>query len=195
MNLQTYTAPVGTVSQDKDQAAAPFATASRKDPASNNTMPVLIPVPIETKDKNAWDAFWTWYFATREWVFAEDWEFHLPETGETYVIPKGFQFDGASIPKRLRAYLSPVGLLLVPGIIHDFGYRYDYVWLREADGSLRRAYAGAGREHWDALFFKVGNYVNGVFIINWLAHFALALAGGIAWRRNRRRISPDLRPG
>ncbi|MDH5444169.1 MAG: DUF1353 domain-containing protein [Gammaproteobacteria bacterium] len=163
-------------------------------PGHENTMPKLIPVPIETKGKGFFKALWIWIKSTREWKFESDWDFYLPDIDKTMVIPKDFVFDGASVPKRLRAYLSPVGLLLVPGIIHDYGYRYDYIWVRKSDGSVEKEYLDAGRKHWDDIFFKVGNHVNGVFVINFLATFALALAGWIAWKNNRKKTFPPLEP-
>lgn len=163
-------------------------------PNHKNTMPKFIPIPIETKGQGFFKALWIWIRCTREWKFESDWDFYCPDIDQTLVIPKDFIFDGASIPKRLRVYLSPVGLLLVPGIIHDFGYRYDFVWIRNKDGSVEKAHERAGRKHWDKLFFTVGNYVNGVFIINLLSWFALALAGWIAWNSNRKKKSPELKP-
>ena len=194
MNLQTYTAPIGVVGR-KPAASQPAAENSiTRRLESGNTMPALIPVPIETRNTGVFYALRTWHSSAREWEFESDWDFYLPDTGETYVIPGNFRFDGASLPKRLRAYLSPVGLLLVPGIIHDFGYRYDYVWLRNKDGSVKKAHVDAGQDYWDELFFKVSNYVNGVFIINWLARFALTVAGGMAWRKNRNNPAVELKP-
>lgn len=163
-------------------------------PGHKNTMPKLIPMPIETKEKSFFKALWIWIKSTREWKFESDWDFYCPDIDETVVIPKDFVFDGASVPKRLRAYLSPVGLLLVPGIVHDFGYRYDYVWIRNEDGSVKKAHEQAGRGHWDDWFFTIGNYVNGVFIINALATIALTLAGWLAWNKNRKKNSPELEP-
>ena len=163
-------------------------------PNHKNTMPKLIPIPIETKDKGFFKSMWIWYFSTRMWKFESDWDFYFPDIDQTIVIPKDFVFDGASIPKRLRAYLSPVGLLLVPGIIHDFGYRYDYVWIRKQDGTVEKAHEKAGEKFWDKLFFAVGNHVNGVFIINFLALIALTLGGWMAWRSNRKKTPMVLMP-
>ena len=159
-----------------------------------NTMPALIPVPIETKGKGFFYAIWIWFRSTRNWEFESDWDFYCPDIDRTIVIPKKFIFDGASVPKRLRGYLSPVGLLLVPGIVHDFGYRYDYVWVRREDGSVDKWSEKSGQQFWDGLFFTVGNYVNGVFIINFLAWIALALGGWIAWNGNRKKNPPELMP-
>lgn len=159
-----------------------------------NTMPALVPVPIETKGKHFFKAFWIWYTSTRNWTFDSDWDFYCVDIDETIVIPKSFVFDGASIPKRLRGYLSPVGLLLVPGIVHDFAYRYNYLWVRTADGNVTKWGIDGGRHKWDHLFRDIGNTVNGAFIINFLALFALTLGGWLAWKNNRKRHAQEMKP-
>jgi len=72
-------------------------------------MPKLTPVPIKTKGKGFWKGIAMWLLSTRNWVIVEDWKYNL--NGTEYVIPAGFQFDGASIPKFLRTFFSPVGVL------------------------------------------------------------------------------------
>ena len=52
----------------------------------------------------------------------KDWKYTIDE--KEYVIPAGFQFDGASIPKFLRTFFSPVGVLLLGGLVHDYAYKY-----------------------------------------------------------------------
>ena len=47
-------------------------------------------------------------------------DFEYKINGNNYVIPAGFKFDGASIPKFLHTFLSPVGVLLMGGLIHDY---------------------------------------------------------------------------
>ena len=85
-------------------------------------MPKLTPVPIKTKGKGFWKGIVMWLLSTRNWVIVEDWKYNL--NGSEYVIPKGFQFDGASIPKFLRTFFSPVGVLLIGGLVHDYMYKY-----------------------------------------------------------------------
>src|SRR6056300_840527 len=74
-------------------------------------MPHLKPVPIKTKGKGFWKGIVMWLLSTRNWVLTKDWEYKINDI--TYVIPAGFQFDGASIPKFLRTFFSPVGVLLI----------------------------------------------------------------------------------
>src|SRR5210317_150072 len=87
-----------------------------------NEMPQLKPLPIKTKGKGFFKAIAMWLLATRNWELVQDWRYNID--GVEYVIPKGFQFDGASIPKFLRTFFSPVGVLLIGGLVHDYMYKY-----------------------------------------------------------------------
>ena len=42
----------------------------------------------------------------------------------------GFQFDGASIPKFLHPFFSPVGVLLMGGLVHDYAYKYETLLMK-----------------------------------------------------------------
>ena len=85
-------------------------------------MPIMRPILIDTATKKFWGSIWLWLTGTRRWEIVEDFYFFL--NGEEYVIEKGFEFDGASVPKFLAMWLSPVGVLLMGGLIHDYGYKY-----------------------------------------------------------------------
>ena len=81
-------------------------------------MPELKPVAIKTKGKGFWKGIVMWLLGTRNWEITKDWKYRV--NGNEYVIPKGFVFDGASIPKFLRTFFSPVGVLLMGGLVHDY---------------------------------------------------------------------------
>ncbi|HCG7109443.1 DUF1353 domain-containing protein [Vibrio alginolyticus] len=157
-------------------------------------MPVMAPVPIKTKGHLTHIQLWRWISFVRRWKLAENWYYEYQ--GHRYVIPKGFEFDGASIPKPLWFLLSPTGLLLVPGLLHDFGYRYMYLW--EVDSSsptgFKKANQSRDRLEWDDLFHSVSIEVNGMSIISGLALLALKVGGGCAWRKNRAKNSDDIYP-
>jgi hypothetical protein len=157
-------------------------------------MPKLIPVPIETKNKSIIIRIWRWITAIRKWELTEDWECVLPGDEPKIVIPKGFVFDGASIPRPLWGLLSPTGLLLIPGLVHDFGYRYDYLWALDSEGHVYKYKEKSGQWVWDSMFRKVGLEVNGMALIDTLAWLALALLGWRAWRSNRKRNAPEIFP-
>ena len=157
-------------------------------------MPKLCPLPIETKGQHTLTRIWRWVTSVRKWELLEDWEYEQLDNEPVILIPKGFVFDGASIPRVLWGLLSPTGLLLIPGLIHDFAYRYDYLWAIDSDGKIFIHEEGAGRKHWDLMFQKVGLEVNGMPIIDKLAWLALALFGMIAWNKNRKLNAVEIIP-
>jgi len=157
-------------------------------------MPKLIPLPIKTKGKKCFKRVWAWITEVRSWELAENWEYNFE--GQCIVIPKGFKFDGASIPRPLWGVLSPIGLLLIPGLIHDFGYRYDYLWIKDSNEELgyKKVKIKDGQKKWDAMFYRVGKKVNGMQLINGLAWTALSTMGCFAWRANRKRNEDEVFP-
>ena len=156
-------------------------------------MPKLVPLPIPTKGKPFYKRIWAWLTHVRQWQLVQNWEYGLPD-GRRVLIPKGFVFDGASIPRPLWFFLSPTGLLLIPGLIHDFGYRYDYIWVIEDDGLICKQDQAMGQDYWDEVFYSVGEQVNGMKAINWMAWLALSAFGGMAWDANRARAEEDIVP-
>ena len=142
-------------------------------------MPKLQPVPIPTKGKGFWGAIWMWLTGSRQWVVAKD--FHFTLDAVEYVIPKGFQFDGASIPKFLHTWLSPTGVLLMGGLIHDYAYKY---------ATLKRKGKGTWgmmtQKDADVIFRDINVEINGFHFLNYLAYWALRLGGFVAWNGHRK---------
>ena len=144
-------------------------------------MPHMKPIAIPTAGKGFWSAIWMWLMGTRQWVVAKD--FHYTIYGEDYVIPKGFQFDGASIPKFLHTWLSPTGVLLMGGLIHDYGYKYETL-LRKG----KKTTIGIKDQKWmDQTFRDINIEQNGFHLLNYLAYWALRLGGFVAWNGHRKR--------
>lgn len=165
-------------------------------------MPLLRPVSIRTKTTadgkkiGLFKRILIWLSTTRQWQVAEHWRYPMRDIDGTrydVVIPKGFIFDGASIPRPLWPLLSPIGLLLIPGLIHDFGYRYDYLWVFPKHGGKPwRFRHKAGQKYWDKAFMRIGNDVNGMALIDYLAWLMLALFGCFAWNNNRAANTPEI---
>jgi hypothetical protein len=146
---------------------------------AGDRMPKLQPLPIPTKNQSAFRRILVWMFEVRRWSLQENW-FYAYEGGYI-VIPREFDFDGASIPRPFWFFLSPVGLLLIPGLIHDYGYRYGFLW-KITEGRLEKFGTEYKRRHWDRVFKNVGRAVNGFAVIDWLAWLALWIGGGGAWK-------------
>jgi len=144
-------------------------------------MPKLQPVPIATKGKGFWKGIAMWLLSTRNWVLTDDWKYNID--GQEYVIPAGFQFDGASIPKFLRTFFSPVGVLLMGGLVHDYAYKYKTLLKankKETMGELTQKRA-------DEIFRDINIIVNGFYTMNRLAYWSLRIGGFVAWNGHRKR--------
>ena len=186
--------------------------------------PMLIPKLIPTKSRSGFMRHMVWMHSVRRWELAENWKYKLPASctrGEdvTIVIPKGFEFDGASVPRPFWAILHPSGLLLIQALVHDFAYRCEFLWeiveekitdrkeehiveegqgeispgniitrkiVEEKPGKVRKCKEFADKNAYDILFREIGNDVNGVKIVNFIAYVMLWAFGGCAWKRNRK---------
>ena len=152
-------------------------------------MPVLKPVQIKTKGKGFWKGIVLWLLSTRNWILKEDWKYNID--GTEYVIPAGFQFDGASIPKFLRTFFSPVGVLLIGGLVHDYAYKYKTLLKKNKKDTMGEI----TQKKADQIFRDINIIVNGFYSMNRLAYWSLRLGGFVAWNGHRKRNSkiPELK--
>ena len=146
---------------------------------SYNKMPVMSPLPIKTKELGFFGAIWVWIISTRKWKLEEDWNYSI--NGTMYRVPEGFVFDGASVPKYFRSWLSPMGVLLIPGLVHDYGYKYAAILTDSAEQHIK------DQKQMDVLFRDIAINVNGFTIINYIAYYALRLGGWFAWNGHRKK--------
>jgi hypothetical protein len=146
-----------------------------------NVMPQLRPLKIETAGKGFWGAIWMWITGTRHWEVADDWAFKID--GEWYVIPQGFRFDGASIPKFLHTWLSPTGVLLMGGLVHDYAYKYATLM----KSGQRETAPRMDQKRADQIFRDINIEQNGFHFLNYLAYYALRIGGFVAWNGHRKR--------
>ena len=151
-------------------------------------MPKMSPLPIATKDKGFFKGVWMWLMGTRHWEIVEDWHYELD--GTKFVVPAGFQFDGASVPKFLATFLSPVGVLLMGGLVHDYAYKY--AGLKTAGTKKEQKLEWElDQKMSDELFRDICIEVNGFKVLNYLAYWSLRLAGFVAWNGHRSRDEFD----
>jgi hypothetical protein len=143
-------------------------------------MPVMSPIPIKTKDKGFWKGILLWLMGTRKWKIEQDFNYTFNDV--EYKIPAGFEFDGASVPKFLATFLSPVGVLLMGGLVHDYGYKF--ATLMKKDGSNIGYH---DQKYMDGLFRDICIEVNGFRVLNYLAYWSLRLAGFVAWNGHKKR--------
>ena len=140
--------------------------------------PVMRPIRIATKGKGFFKMILMWILGTRHWEIAKDFEYEL--NGTKYIIPSGFKFDGASIPKFLHTFLSPVGVLLLGGLVHDYAYKY--AALQPKKGALLLL----DQKKADEIFRDINIEINGFYLMNYLAYWSLRVAGFMAWNKHRK---------
>ena len=146
-----------------------------------NELPHLQPIAIKTKGKGFFKGIIMWLLGTRNWVILKDFKYTL--NGTEYVIPKGFTFDGASIPKFLRTFFSPVGVLLMGGLVHDYMYKYAACKPADKKGKLLLV----DQKRADEIFRDININVNGFYLMNYLAYWSLRVGGFVAWNGHRKR--------
>lgn len=101
--------------------------------------------------------------------------------GEEIQVPKGFQFDLASIPASLWSLVAPNALSPQAALIHDYLYRYQGQ-PPLADVEPYRTYS---RKEADDLFKEIMERVPGIGPVRRvLAYLAVRLLGGRAWNTN-----------
>ena len=143
-------------------------------------MPAMRAIPWDFKDKNKLQQIWHWLKTPRRYELTEDWKYIIP-TGEKLIIRSGFDFDGASIPRPFRPFLSPTGLLLVGGLVHDFGYRYNkYILADGRDFAVR-----GGKFFVDNLFRIIVYKETGFKILANIVYYAVRIGGNKAWKGYR----------
>ena len=142
--------------------------------------PLMKPIRIATKGKGFFTMIKMWILGVRHWEIAKDFEYEL--NGNKYVIPAGFIFDGASIPKFLHTFLSPVGVLLIGGLVHDYAYKYAALKPK----SKKDAILLLDQKKSDQIFRDINIEINGFYFMNYLAYWSLRLGGFMAWNKHRK---------
>ncbi|RLI66358.1 MAG: hypothetical protein DRO67_01245 [Candidatus Asgardarchaeum californiense] len=147
-------------------------------------MPILVPLPIETYGQPWYKRTYRWLFGKRKWKLAENFYYNLD--GHHIYIPAGFVTDFASIPRPFWPLLSPVGIMMIPGLMHDWYYRNNYFLSMDDNGTVHKVFVGLGRKYADSAFKKVGKEVNGMVVPNVVAWVVLDLCGWFPWKRYRK---------
>ena len=141
------------------------------------SMPVVRPVPLQTRGQSWWRQTLAWLWDARVWELIEDYVYQ-PAGLPALVIPKGFLTDFASSPRLFWGIgMDPAGILLIPSLFHDWGYRHDFYLTPEG----QRVKQGAGKSFHDTLLRQISAEVNEMAAPGWLALLALDVCGWPAW--------------
>jgi len=157
-------------------------------------MPKISPVYTELKDFTKEQRYKHWRSFKREWELLEDWTYPLKGGQDKIVIPQTFRFDGVTMPRWLHWFLSPTGIFFIPSLVHDFAYRYDYLWVETGEGELIQYKKGSGREHWDDMFKEISLELNKMCGLNAFARGILFVFGKHSWNKNRQKEIQENKP-
>ena len=177
-------------------SAPPLVEDREQDPRYLNVtfhhdgMPVLQPVPLGTKSDRALEKF---RLATkrREFNLHEDWFFRLdcpdderlqgrfliPAKAEKHGLADSGAYDGASIPcPWLISFLTmgamrPLGILLMPSIVHDFLFSHGVLLKEVGEGQYEKV--EISRPEADTLFYHMIRDLNDLESVAWVAYYAV----------------------
>ena len=151
-------------------------------------MPLIRPVPLRTRGRAWWRRAIAWLWDARTWVVVDEYRY-TKQSGEVLMIPAGFETDFASSPRLFwLAGMDPTGILLIPSLFHDFGYRHDFY----LDGDGRRIHVGAGKGFHERMLREICAEVNGMVVPGTVAWLALDVFGWPAWWRASKRRTGDI---
>lgn len=142
-------------------------------------LPVTRSIPLNSRDKSVLRKFKIWLVDVQDEVFVEDYYFLMDWLPDQPIIkiPKGFVFNGASVPKPLRFILSPKGILYASSIFHDFGYQYN-AWLTITNELYLHAH---DQSFFDQQFREFNEKVYEMDVIAVSSWVALRAFGRISW--------------
>ncbi|TWX48091.1 DUF1353 domain-containing protein [Colwellia hornerae] len=155
-------------------------------------MPKLQPFAIKTQKFSFYSKLWRLLFKKRQWQLIEDWHYTLPNK-RIVIIPKGFIFDGSSYPAIVWLFFSPTGLLLIPVILHDFCFQYNYLWAKQ-DDNIFKFKEGYGFFKWSTLIRKVGIERNELLLIDYFIWILSMAFGWVNWLTFQRKSKQTLLP-
>jgi len=152
------------------------------DLSSGIVMPSMTPIPLIDRDANYFSRVCSWLFKSVKWRLDKDYCIFVPGMQCWIRVPKGFIFNGASIPRPLWPFLAPTGILFLPSLLHDFGYKYQCLLGIESTILLQ----SANRAQFDKVFRSLSIEVNRLKVVSNIAWGFLYLFGWKAWNQARK---------
>lgn len=146
-------------------------------------MPLIRPIPISTHEFKGLDKFLVLIFSSRRWRIEDAFSFKFQN--EEYLIPAGFEFSGRSIPRPLWGIFSSSGVLLIPALIHEYGYRYNGIYCIGDQDQPILSHQNKTKEFWDDLFSSIEIDINDIELLSTLVKFCVRKGGKKTWKSFR----------
>ena len=144
--------------------------------------PSIQRVEIDYGNANAWKRTWKYLTTSNRFRLTKDWKITIPDKTQV-MVPKGFEFDGASIPWFLRFFATSFGPLLRGALVHDYGYRHNFL----LDWDENAIKIEKGQKYFDDLFRDIAavtSHLKGLACFAWAG---VRSFGHIAWDKHRSR--------
>ncbi len=147
---------------------------------TENQMPKLRPLPMPDGAPH------------REWLVLEDWHFNCVPLNIIFFIPKGFIFNGASVPRFFSNIFPATGYLFIAALIHDYLYEYAF-YIKVIE--FERIIVQINKADSDDFFEEIADwlYKDHWFKTN-LAKAALVAGGQGAWDACRKADGTYVKP-
>jgi hypothetical protein len=148
-------------------------------------MPVLRPLPMPDGAPH------------RQWRVMEDWYLDCTPLGIKFFIPKGFIFNGASVPRIFSNLYPATGYLFIAALIHDYIYAMAFYLEMAKDEKTKKwsLKVETDRGAADEMFKVIANWL---YKENWfktaLAKTALVIGGQSAWDDSRKADGTYVKP-
>jgi len=147
--------------------------------------PITRAIPEPRKEVPLYKRLLKFGMYRRKFEIMEDYILWIPWEASYLFIPKGFIFDGASVPKILNGLYSPTGVLLGGAGPHDFGYRYKaLLFVNVITGDLY--IDNRTKAELDNTFQSLCERESGMVIASGAATLMLSICGFIGWRQNKK---------
>jgi hypothetical protein len=145
--------------------------------------PELRPIPMAKS--GLWERIKDFFTFRRKWEVVNDEVFWCPYFLKWVFIPRGFVFDGASVPKAFNAIYTPTGILFYGSIFHDFGYEFGgLLHVSQVTGQIY--FQEYSRSELDRKFQRDCEWESGMKLSTKLAQTALSVGAWPAWNGCRK---------
>jgi len=118
------------------------------------------------------------------WDVERQFDFYIGELGSNVFsrVHKGFTTNLASIPRLARLFVPKTGKHDQAATLHDQGYEYRVIFIRQADGKIKAV--EKDRAYWDRVFYDALLVLGVRKTRAWLMYRAVRMGGWVAWRKS-----------
>lgn len=145
--------------------------------------PIIQAVYRQTPKRNWWSKLTNFITYRRKFKVRIDYILWCPSLSKFIFVPSYFVYDGASVPKILNGIFNPTGMLLLGALPHDFGYRYQGLFLVNPD-TKEIEFSAFSKKQLDIIFKDLCIYESKMKAASSVATFTLKIFGFMSWKEH-----------